>query len=724
MVDELPVDLVALNDKRLMQRRVVLRVVSLVVLAIISLSFKEVGDHRLLVAATLVALTPVPSLILRCLPERRWILSQSVFDVVATSLLVWLVPGVWAAVLVILVALPAASAALIGRKAYVVLEVLGLVSLGFSAQVNGVEGWVVPMAVASLMVPLVASYVEVFLVRERSAAAHLDHVADSASIVFYEVDVATRLFISVSGRLSDVFGVANDTTPDDIAALLDPDDVEVFWRVASECDEDDFVVQMRAWRGDGSAIWLRVHVRRFVVRGRAVLRGVAFDVTELVDAHDEARRRAEIDGLTGLWNRAALVAEVDRRLGCTGDLLLYVLDLDRFKEVNDTLGHQAGDQLLTVVGRRLESITCGTKTMVARLGGDEFAIVTDTPQGMTAVVRLGERLVAACVEPVSLDGIDVAASASCGVAVAPHHGSSSDDLLRRADLAMYAAKRSGSGVHVFEFAADEANVSKLRLSSEIGLAIERGDLRLWFQPKIDLLTGETVGVEGLLRWHHQQRGVLAPSEFLDVVELSPHYKVLTREVIAQGIAFAAKCRQDGFRIRVSVNVSIRDLLDSELSDFIGLMLAEARVEPSQFILEVTEREIMDERSSFQEATRVLKQTGVGLAIDDFGTGYSSLVRLHQLPVTELKVDRRFVKDLAGDPEAAIIVKSIIDLGHSLGHMIVAEGVETEFEAAALRRYGCDLAQGFLYSAAVPGDDLLEMLRVAKRVNAPAKLTGA
>jgi len=706
-----------------MLHRVILRGVALVVLAAISLSFEQVGQYRILVATILLGLAPVPALLLRRLPQRRWFLGQSVFDVVAAATLVWLLPGVWAAVLVVMVALPAASAALIGRKHYVILEAVGLASVGLAAHFQGVQGWVVPLLVAVVMVPLVASYVEVFLVKERSAVAHLEHVADSASIVFYEVDVTSKTFISVSGSLSDVFGVPNTATPAEIAALLHPNDVEVFWNAASECKDDDFVVQMRAQRGDGSSIWLRVHVRRFVLRGRDVLRGVAFDVTELIDAHDEARRRAEVDGLTGLWNRAALLAEVERRTGTTNDLLLYVLDLDRFKEVNDTLGHQAGDEFLIVIANRLQSIALGGNTLVARLGGDEFAVVTDTPQGLTAVTRIGESLVSACTEPVTLDGIDVAGSASCGVAIAPHHGTSSGDLLRRADLAMYAAKRSGGGVHVFEFAADEASVSKLRLTSEIEVAIRRGDLRLWFQPKVHLLTGETVGAEGLLRWHHPERGVLAPAEFLDVVELSPHYKALTREVIAQGVAFAAQSQQSGFNLRVSVNVSIRDLLDSMLSDYVGLLLAEARVDPSQFILEVTEREIMDERSSFQEATRVLKQTGVGLAIDDFGTGYSSLVRLHQLPVTELKIDRRFVADLAGDPEAAIIVKSIVDLGHSLGHVIVAEGIETEFEAAALRQYGCDLGQGFLYSAAVPGDDLLEMLRTARRVNAPADVTG-
>jgi len=724
MVDEPRVDLLGLGDKHRMLHRVILRAMALVVLAVISLSFEQVGQYRVLVAAILLALAPVPGLLLRCLPPRRWFLAQSAFDVIAAATLVWLIPGVWAAVLVIMAALPAASAALIGKFPYVILEAVGLASLGLAAHFQGVQGWTVPLLVAIMMVPLVASYVEVSLVKERSAAAHLEHVADSASIVFYEVDVTSKAFISVSGRLSEVFGVPNDATPAEIAALLEADDIDLFWRVASECNDDDFVVQMRAKRGDGASIWLRVHVRRFVMRGHDVLRGVAFDVTELIDAHDEAQRRAEIDGLTGLWNRAALVAELERRMGDTSDLLLYVLDLDRFKEVNDTLGHQAGDQFLTVIARRLESITLGANTLVARLGGDEFAVVTDTPQGLAAVTLIGERLVSACVEPVTLDGIDVAGAASCGVAIAPHHGTSSDDLLRRADLAMYAAKRSGGGVHVFEFAADEANVSKLRLSSEIEVAIRQGDLRLWFQPKIDLLTGETVGVEGLLRWHHLERGVLGPAEFLDVVELSRHYKALTREVIAQGVAFAARSQQSGFNLRVSVNVSIRDLLDSMLSDYIGLLLAEASVDPSQFILEVTEREIMDERSSFQEATRVLKQTGVGLAIDDFGTGYSSLVRLHQLPVTELKIDRRFVADLAGDPEAAIIVKSIVDLGHSLGHVIVAEGVETEIEASALREYGCDLAQGFLYSAAVPGDDLLEMLETARRVNAPANVTGA
>ena len=694
-----------------MRHRLVLRVVALAGLAVVCLLFPSVGEHRFWLAAVLLGLTPAPVLLPLVVPARHWMLSQSIFDVVATVALVWFVPDVWGAALVIVVCSPTAASALLGRRAYVGLEVFGLAGIGVAAQVTGAENWAVPLAVAALMIPLVASYVDVFLAQEVAASTRLDDVATSSAAVFWEIDATTGTFIGVSGRVEEVLGFDAEALPQGLPHLMTEADRGRWWQTVLEGGDDQFVFECRVAGGDGREVWLRLNVRRAVIQGRPVLRGIAFDITELVKTHEEVRRRAETDHLTGLPNRFVLVSRLKERLSNDQAFALFVLDLDRFKDINDTLGHQAGDQYLQIMAERL-SRAVSSDDLVARMGGDEFAVIVGVRGGTEAVLGRAAELVAVCGIPVAIADIDFAGSASCGVAVAPLHGSTAEDLLRRADLAMYAAKRDRSGVHLFEFSADEKKVSRLRLSGEAEAAMVSGQMRLSFQPKVELESGRIVGAEGLLRWHHPhhpERGVLMPAEFLDIVELSRHRTTLSALVLEQGIDFLARTSNHRDPPSVAVNVSIRDLVDAGFTSSAMSRLAELDIPARRLTLEITERDLMDDRTGFQQAIEVIRQTGVQLSIDDFGTGHSSLLRLHQLPVTELKIDRSFVTALGQDPEAEIIVRSILELGRALGHQVVAEGIEGEHEARVLRSLGCTTGQGYLYSPAVPLEDFLDLL---------------
>ena len=693
-----------------MRHRLTLRVIALGGLAVVALLFPAVGENRFWLAALLLALTVVPVVLPRLVPQRHWMLSQSIFDVTSTVALIGFVPDVWAAGLVIVVCSPAASAALLGRRAYVVLEAGGLAGLGLAGLLTGAENWQVPLAVAVLMVPLVASYIDVFLAQEHTASGRLDDVANSSSAVFWEVDAATGGFLEMSGRVEEVLGYRPDELPDDLPSILVEDDRRIWWEKVLDNDDDNFVLECRSMTGSGDQVWLRLHVRRVRVGGRFLLRGIAFDITELAKSHQEIRRRAETDHLTRLPNRFVLVRELKRRLAAGHEVALCILDLDRFKDINDTLGHQAGDRYLEIMASRLDDAV--DDGLVARMGGDEFAVVT-TATGLDEVVERANRLVALCGASVEIAGIDFAGSASCGIAVAPVHGTTAEDLLRRADLAMYAAKRSGAGIHVFEFAADETKLSRLQLSGEAKTALATGQMRLWFQPKVDLATGHIVGAEGLLRWHHPERGVLMPAEFLDIVELSKHRKTLCETVLHQGIDFLARCPERPTPLSVAINISIRDLIDRDLSMLITTELARAGVDPERLILEITERDLMDDRTGFVHAADTIAATGVRLSIDDFGTGHSSLLRLHQLPVSELKIDRSFVARLTTDPQAEIIVETILELGRSLDHRVIAEGIEGMAEAEKLRSLGCPVGQGYLYSPAVPLEEFLVLLDPAQ-----------
>ena len=420
----------------------------------------------------------------------------------------------------------------------------------------------------------------------------------------------------------------------------------------------------------------------------------------------QRERESLHDVLTGLPNRSLFRMRVARACEDTSrdgrGFAVMLVDLDHFKEINDTLGHHVGDDLLRVVAARLsENLRAGDT--VARLGGDEFAVLALDILTREAAQDAAQRLLDAlehsfCVSDVRLD-----VSASMGVALHPDHGDAIDVLLQRADIALYDAKEDRGSCRLYDPKADVHTPERLLLASELRDGLDRDELFLEHQPKIDLTTGRVVGLEALVRWDHPRHGRLMPGEFLPVVENTGLISPLTLVVLDLALVAVADWRRQGHDVGTSVNLSVRHLTDLLLPQRVGELLERHQVPPSALVLEVTETLIMSDPVRAVQVLGLLRELGVGLAVDDFGTGYSSLAYLRRLHVDELKIDRSFVQHLATDEGDAVIVRSTIELGHNLGLRLVAEGVEDEPTLELLRSWGCDAVQGFHLSRPMAGD---------------------
>jgi len=444
------------------------------------------------------------------------------------------------------------------------------------------------------------------------------------------------------------------------------------------------------------------------------------DVTSAVAAAEALRRQALYDSLTDLPNRRLFDQELHRAISeapARGDRVgLLVMDLNQFKEVNDALGHHVGDQLLRGVGERLSSTI--NNALVARLGGDEFAVVAAGITSESAALELANSVRAALAEPFALDNLHIQTNASIGVAIYPDHSKDVGTLVQRADVAMYNAKRTGSGVSVYSPDEDRSSVQRLTLLSDLPIAIASGNMELHYQPCIDLHSGRTVRVEALVRWNHPTLGQLSPDTFIELAELSGSIQALTRWVIEEGLAAAAQWHRAGIKAGLAVNLSVRNLYDSELVDYIQSAIEANGLSPRVLLVELTETELMDDPHLAQEAFSALVRSGVTTAIDDFGTGYSSLTYLRDLPLREVKIDRSFVTGMSRRSDEITIVRSMIDLGHNLGLKVVAEGVENEEDLAMLKSLGCDLGQGFLFSKPLTLDALMEWFGCEKDQGPP------
>jgi len=437
-----------------------------------------------------------------------------------------------------------------------------------------------------------------------------------------------------------------------------------------------------------------------------------------VRAAAEMRRQARTDDLTGLANRRAFYDDLGaatRRLGPGSSLAVLLVDLDRFRQVNDSLGHQTGDRLLQVVAERLRTVV-REGDVLARLGGDEYAVLLRSASASSAEA-LAERLRARLREHVQLGAALLTAEASIGIALAPAHGTTATGLLQRADLAMYSAKRRRAGVALYDEARDGEGLHRLEMAARLRSGIEQGQLVLLYQPQLDLRRGAVTGVEALVRWQHPTRGLLPPDAFLPVAESSGLMTAITEAVLAGATAQCAQWRRAGLLLDVAVNISPSDLLADGLAGRVEALLTRAGLPPEALTLEVTEDILVQDRDRAVAVLAALRRSGIGIAIDDYGTGYASLAYLSDLPATELKLDRSFVVPLLEFRRVATIVESTIDLGRSLGLVLVAEGVEDEATLQALARYGCDRAQGFHIGRPVPAAQIPDLVARARR--APA-----
>ena len=427
------------------------------------------------------------------------------------------------------------------------------------------------------------------------------------------------------------------------------------------------------------------------------------------------------DALTGLANRPALAAAVAEQMTTHRDLAarqapssrfgLLLLDLDRFKNVNDALGHEVGDRLLIEVADRLRGAV-GPNDLVARLGGDEFAVLAPHLSGAAEARALAGRIAAALAEPARMDGLPLDVTASIGVAVWPEHGQDVATLLRRADVAMYDAKHRAAPVAVYSADCDHHTPQRLALLADLRSALAApgaAGVTMYYQPQVAIDTGEVVGVEALLRWHHPHHGQVSPTDLIAAAEHTAVMRLLTLRIIDDVVEQVAKWSAAGVRLRASINVSIRDLHTGEVAERLAERLRRYGVPAGQLQLEITEGALMADPRRVLATMAALERLGVAISLDDFGTGYSSLQHLRRLPLAEVKIDRSFVLGMAHDADDTAIVGSIVQLAKALGLRVVAEGVEDEATWRLLAGAGCQVAQGWFYARPMPGDELLGWL---------------
>ncbi|GIG89024.1 hypothetical protein Pen02_39600 [Plantactinospora endophytica] len=431
---------------------------------------------------------------------------------------------------------------------------------------------------------------------------------------------------------------------------------------------------------------------------------------ELNRVAEEHAHAAAHDALTGLANRRHLLDRGAEQLGqrrTEGVVALLLIDLNHFKEVNDTLGHAAGDRVLIQVAERLRTAVHG-EDLVARLGGDEFAVLFHGLPAPAVAAHRAEALLTALHEPIELDGMRISVEASGGIAVAPSSGGMTE-LLRRADVAMYQAKRAGRRIATYAPARDTADLGRLSLGGDLRRAVADQEFTVNFQPIVDLGSGEVVAAEALARWRHPARGTIDPLRFLETVERSGLLPAFAEAVLDQSLIAVNTWREAGFDLPVAVNVSPRSLLDAR---FPGSVLARLRAHdlpPDRLVLELTETLTLSQLEVVDQVLGQLRDAGIQLALDDFGTGYSSLSVLSRIPVHELKIDRGFVTAMETSAEAAAVIRSTVDLGRSLNLSVVAEGVESEPQRRALWELGCAAGQGHLFARPMPAARLLAAL---------------
>jgi len=435
-------------------------------------------------------------------------------------------------------------------------------------------------------------------------------------------------------------------------------------------------------------------------------------VSRRLDAQTRAlQHQATHDSLTGLPNRTLLqerlaqaILAADAQSKSVG---LIMMDLDRFKEINDTLGHPVGDRLLQAIGQRMGAAMWSSDT-VARLGGDEFALLMPLADS-SHISRVIDKIFKTLSEPLAVDGMSLEVEASLGIAVYPDNSRNAIELISHADVAMYQAKRRGERYSHYDPVQDPHSVEQLTLMGDLRRAAERGELSLHYQPKISLQQNQVIGAEALLRWRHPQHGMVPPDRFIPQAEQTGIIKPLSYWVLNEALRQCAAWMVSGVSLPVSINLSARVLQDSDLPGEIAGALARHAVPPELLKLEITETAIMSDPARAMQVLTAIDSLGVGLSIDDFGTGYTSLAQLKRLPVDEVKIDRAFVMNMLRDANDKMIVHAIIELAHNMNRIVVAEGVENRKVLDALAALGCDEAQGYYFSRPLAADDFAEWI---------------
>jgi diguanylate cyclase (GGDEF)-like protein/PAS domain S-box-containing protein len=569
-----------------------------------------------------------------------------------------------------------------------------------------------PIALDSIADALasIGAHTGLFIERRREETAHretavrlqslLDSVGDG--IITFDEGGAIESANHAAGKL---FGFpAEQLTRMTVDALLAP---AQRGGVGPRLERGALEWETEGLRCDGTTFPMDFRASEMRLGDARLFIGTLRDTSELKARTLALQHQALHDSLTGLPNRVLLTDRLAQAIN-TGarsgrPVSLLLMDMDGFKEVNDTLGHHSGDMLLRQVAERLRS-TLRAEDTVARLGGDEFAILPAGACDEHVAMHVAEKVLTALQAPFLIDEQSIHARMSIGVAVYPTHGDDAETLMRRADVAMYTAKRMRSGRVAYSPAQDEHSKRRLQLTGELRRAIPASELVLHYQPRLHLPTNTVTAVEALVRWQHPEQGLVPPSEFIPVAEQSDLIHPLTAWVAGEAVRQLRVFAELGFDLNVAINVSARNLADQQLPSMIAALLRQWGVGASRLRLEMTESVVM--ASDWQEVLTQLHQLGLSVAIDDFGVGYSSLAYLQRLPVDEIKIDKSFVGDMVHNADNAAIVRSTIELGHNLGLKVVAEGVETQECLDMLTSFGCDAAQGFLVSHPLAIDDLV------------------
>jgi len=508
--------------------------------------------------------------------------------------------------------------------------------------------------------------------------------------------------------------------PDDREALL-----ALYWRRAAGGAGASTIEHRIRCKG-GEEVWVNSSVSfiRDSEERPAMAILMVQDITKRKAAEQALLAQAELnehqarhDALTGLGNRTLFTDRIERALASArpghGLVAVMVIDLDRFKEVNDSLGHHAGDDVLQEVGRRLSAVV-RTSDAIARLGGDEFGVLLPDSSDHGAVTAVVEKLVQAMQEPITVHDLPLVVEGSIGIAVYPDDGLDVDTLLRAADVAMYTAKEEKTGYGFFDGSTHQLDLARLTLVGELRRALEKGELVLHYQPQALLRDGQVHTVEALLRWKHPERGLIGPDEFIPLAQQTGLIRPLTLYVIGEALRQCGVWEREGLELAIAVNVSTRNLLDVEFPAQVKGLLDAWGLDAARLELEITEDAVLADPVRTKAILDDLAGMGIRLAIDDFGTGYSSLAYLTRLPIAQIKIDRSFVMAMATNEDDATIVRSTIDLGRNLGLEVVAEGVETEPIWETLRELGCTIAQGYFLSRPVPPDELGKWLQLRRR----------
>jgi diguanylate cyclase (GGDEF)-like protein len=505
---------------------------------------------------------------------------------------------------------------------------------------------------------------------------------------------------AVGRQLTDLFEVAGD---------VEGSERTLHFHVVSRTSFSAF--EVRSTAEAGARVWSISGRPQFDEFGQ--FRGFAGHGSDLTDerrSDAEIKRLALSDSLTGLANRARMRASLDQIISqlerVNRPTALFMLDLDRFKSVNDTLGHQTGDALLKVVAQRLERCT-GQEGLVGRVGGDEFQVILSDYRNRDQLNALAESIIAALSQPYFINGANISIGCSVGVAIAPEDGSDSETLIRNADLALYAAKAGGRSKHCF-FRRELLTQARTRkqLEDDLRQALPLGQLHLVYQPVVSTATGQTVGYEALLRWNHPTRGLISPTEFIPIAEDTGLIDPIGEWVLRTACDAAAAWPRPA---RIAVNVSPIQFLRPALPALVANALANSGIEPGRLELEITESIFLNEDLSTGRMLQALKGTGARLVLDDFGTGYSSLAYLKKAPFDKIKIDQSFVKGAALDPRNVAIIKAVVAIADTLKLETTAEGVETQDEIELIRELGCSHIQGFVYSQPVPQEEVLKQL---------------